>query len=65
MIQFRLDNRYISELDCLLKEGRKRHPATGYRTRKQAALEPVKRPPETLPFVLKGKAPAQIPKSSH
>lgn len=65
MIQFRLDNRYISELDCLLKEGRKRHPASSYKTRKQASADPVKRPPETLPFRLKGKTPARIPKSSH
>lgn len=64
MIQFRLDNRYISELDRLLKERRKQYPATGYRTGKPAATDPVKRPPETLPFRLKGR-PGKPPKSSH
>lgn len=55
MIQFRLDNRYVSELDKLLKEKREQHPE-----RTAAAAAPQKDSlairelsPADIPFSLK------------
>lgn len=53
MIQFRLDNRYVSELDKLLKEKRNQYPAHNATDLQKKRIALHKLPAEDIPFSLK------------
>lgn len=54
MIQFRLDNRYVSELDKLLKEKREQHPErTAAAAPQKDSLAIRELSPADIPFSLK------------
>lgn len=53
MIQFRLDNRYVSELDKLLKEKREQYPARTTAVQQKNTLAIRKLPLADIPFSLK------------
>lgn len=52
MIQFRLESRYTSELDTLLKQWQQQYPLKSATTA-PAPFAPRKRPADSLPFSLK------------
>ena len=66
IIELRLNNPYVSELDRLLKERQKQYPAR--RDTSPGPVSPLLRklPPESIPFTLKKVLPPETPpKSSH
>ncbi len=64
IIQLRLDSRYVSGLDRLLKERQKQHPAYCDAIPPQAPMPLRKRPPGSIAITLKKTSPDNPPESS-
>lgn len=65
MIQFRLLNNYLSELDGQIKDWQIRHPVPPETEKKEELAVLRKIPSNHLPFELKKRSNKPLPKSSH